>query len=48
MAIPEPTPQPQLTPEQIAAKAEAEKQQRSIMTWSIIGVVAITLGESRA
>ncbi|MFZ5855448.1 MAG: hypothetical protein ACOYZ6_01330 [Chloroflexota bacterium] len=41
MAIPEPTPQPQLTPEQIAAKAEAEKQQRSIMTWSIIGVVAI-------
>jgi nitrate reductase gamma subunit len=41
MAIPEPTPQPQLTPEQLAAKAEAEKQQRVIMTWSIVGVVAI-------
>lgn len=41
MAIPDPTPQPQLTPEQIAAKAEAEKQQRAIMIWSIVGVVAI-------
>jgi len=41
MAIPEPTPQPQLTPEQLAAKAEAEKQQRVIMTWSIVGGVLI-------
>ena len=41
MALPEPTPQPQLTPEQLAAKAEAEKQQRVIMTWSIVGVVLI-------
>ena len=37
MATPEPTPQPQLTPEQLAA----EKQQRAILTWSIIGIVAI-------
>ena len=41
MALPEPTPQPELTPEQLAAKAEAEKQQRVIVTWSIIGIVAI-------
>ena len=41
MTLPEPTPQPQLTPEQLAAKAEAEKQQRVIVTWSIVGIVAI-------
>jgi sterol desaturase/sphingolipid hydroxylase (fatty acid hydroxylase superfamily) len=42
MAIPEPT--PQLTPEQLAAKAEAEKQQRVIVTWSIViglGILAL-------
>ena len=42
MAIPEPT--PQLTPEQLAAKAEAEKQQRVIVTLSIViglGILAL-------
>lgn len=41
MAIPEPTSQPQLTPEQLAAQQEAEKKQRAIATWGIVGVVAI-------
>ena len=41
MALPEPTPQPQLTPEQLAAKQEAEKQQRAILTWSVVGIFAI-------
>ena len=37
MATPEPIPQPQPTPEQLAA----QKQQRAIMTWSVVGIVAI-------
>ena len=37
MATPDSIPQPQLTPEQLAA----QKQQRAILTWSIIGIVAI-------
>ncbi len=41
MATPDPTHQPQLTPEQLAAKTEAEKQQRAIVTWSVVGIVAI-------
>jgi len=41
MATPEPPPQPQLTPEQLAAKREAERQQRTIMIWGIVAVVAI-------
>jgi hypothetical protein len=41
MATPEPTTQPQPTPEQLAAQREAEQKQRAILTWSIVGVVAI-------
>jgi hypothetical protein len=41
MALPEPTPQPQLTPEQLAAQAEAEKRQRTITAWSIFGGLLI-------
>jgi hypothetical protein len=37
----EPIPQPQLTPEQLAARAEAERQQRVIVTWAIIAAVAL-------
>jgi hypothetical protein len=37
MATPDPIPQPQLTPEQLAA----QKQQRTIVAWSIVGIVAI-------
>lgn len=39
MATPEPTPQPALTPEQLAAKQEAERKQRAVILWSIIGVL---------
>lgn len=41
MAIPEPTPQPELTPEQLAAQQEAERKQRAVVTWSIVGIVLI-------
>lgn len=41
MATPEPTTQPQLTPEQLAAKAEAEKKQRAILIWGSIAAVLI-------
>ena len=41
MATPEPTPQPRLTPEQLAAQREAERQKRTIMIWGIVAVVAI-------
>jgi hypothetical protein len=41
MATPEPPPQPQLTPEQLAAQREAERQQRTIMIWGIVAVAAI-------
>ena len=39
MTTPDPIPQPELTPEQLAAKREAERQQRNI----IIGVSAVML-----
>ena len=41
MTTPEPLPQPELTPEQIAARAEAERQQRAIVVWATIAVVAL-------
>ena len=41
MAIPEPIPQPQLTPEELAAQREAERQQRIVLTWVIVGIVVI-------
>lgn len=41
MTIPEPTPQPELTPEQLAAQQEAERKQRAVVTWSIVGIVLI-------
>ena len=43
MATPEPTLQPQLTPEQLAAQREIERKQRAILTWIIVGVVAILI-----
>ena len=44
MATPDPIPQPQLTPEQMAAKREAEKQQRSILIWGIVFLVLLLAG----
>jgi hypothetical protein len=44
MATPEPTPQPQLTPEQLAAKLEAEKQQRAIAIWGVVFLVLLLAG----
>ncbi len=44
MATPEPTPQPQLTPEQLAAKLETEKQQRAIVIWGIVFLVLLLAG----
>jgi hypothetical protein len=42
MATPDPIPtQPQPTPEELAAQREAERQQRIIVTWSIVGMVAL-------
>jgi len=44
MATPEPTPQPQLTPEQLAAKLETEKQQRAIVIWGIVFLALLLAG----
>lgn len=44
MATPDPTTQPQLTPEQLAAKLEAEKQQRAITVWGVIFLVLLLAG----
>jgi len=44
MATPEPTPQPQLTPEQLAAKLETEKQQRAIVSWGIVFLALLLAG----
>jgi membrane protein implicated in regulation of membrane protease activity len=44
MATPEPIPQPQLTPEQLAAKREAEKQQRAIVIWGVVFLVLLLAG----
>jgi len=44
MATPEPTPQPQLTPEQLAAKLETEKQQRVIVIWGVVFLVLLLAG----
>ena len=44
MATPDPIPQPQLTPEQMAAKREAEKQQRSILIWGIVFLILLLAG----
>lgn len=44
MATPDPTTQSQLTPEQLAAKLEAEKQQRSIVVWGVIFLVLLLAG----
>ncbi len=44
MATPDPTYQPQLTPEQLAAKVEAEKQQRAIVIWGIVFLVLLLAG----
>jgi hypothetical protein len=41
MATPELPPQPQLTPEQLAAQREAERQQRTIVIVAIVAVVAM-------
>jgi len=41
MATQEPIPQPQLTPEELAAQREAERQQRIVLTWVIVGVIVI-------
>lgn len=41
MTTPEPTNQPQLTPEQQAAQLEAEKQKRAVTIWLIVGVAAL-------
>ena len=40
MATPEPTPQPQLTPEQLAAQREAERKQRNIIIIASIVIFA--------
>jgi len=44
MATPEPTPQPQLTPEQLAAKLETEKQQRAIVIWGVVFLALLLAG----
>ena len=44
MATPEPTPQPQLTPEQLAARLETEKQQRAIVSWGIVFLALLLAG----
>ena len=44
MATPEPTPQPQLTPEQLATKLETEKQQRAIVIWGVVFLVLLLAG----
>jgi hypothetical protein len=44
MAIPEPTPQPQLTPEQLAAQRETEKQQRAIVIWGVVFLALLLAG----
>jgi len=44
MATPKPTPQPQLTPEQLAAKLETEKQQRAIVIWGIVFLALLLAG----
>jgi hypothetical protein len=44
MATPDPTYQTQPTPEQLAAKAEAEKQQRAIVIWGTIFLVLLLAG----
>ena len=44
MATPKPTPQPQLTPEQLAAKLETEKQQRAIVSWGIVFLALLLAG----
>jgi flagellar basal body-associated protein FliL len=44
MTTPDPNPQPQLTPEQLAAKQESEKQQRSIMVGGVIFLVLLLAG----
>jgi predicted tellurium resistance membrane protein TerC len=44
MATPDPIPQIQPTPEQMAAKREAEKQQRSILIWGIVFLVLLLAG----
>jgi hypothetical protein len=44
MATPEPLPQPQLTPEQIAAQKEAERQQRIIIIGAAALILAILAG----
>ena len=41
MATPDPTTQPQLTPEQLAAKLEAEKQERKVIIIASVVVLAI-------
>ena len=41
MATPEPLPQLQLTPEQLAAQRETERQQRVVVIWGIIFVVLL-------
>lgn len=44
MATPDPTTQPQLTPEQLAAKLETEKQQRAIVIWGVVFLVLLLAG----
>ena len=44
MATPDPTYQPQLMPEQLAAKVKAEKQQRAIVIWGIVFLVLLLAG----
>ena len=41
MATPEPIPQPQLTPEELAAQREAERKQRAVLIWVSIGALLI-------
>ncbi len=41
MPTPEPTPQLQLTPEQITAQKESERQQKTMVTVAIISIIAI-------
>ena len=44
MATPDPISQPQPTTEQLGAKREAEKQQRSILIWGIVFLVLLLAG----
>jgi len=44
MALPEPTPQPQLTPEQLAAQREAERQQRIFIIGAGVTLLIILAG----